>query len=92
MILHVTRERERKIQRLSHVHGTLWHGRHEQLTQRRARRQLVQRRRQEVIVPRVQGRRPEVVDDGEDGPIAAILGVNSIEFPQTVQCDFQQSI
>ena len=61
-------DRFRHLQRL-----VLRHGRHEQLTPRLALRQVVQRRRQEVIVPHVLEGRPEVVDDGEDGPVAPVL-------------------
>ena len=61
-------ERVRHLNRI-----VLRHGRHEQLTLRLALRQVVQRRRQEVLVPHVLEGRPEVVDDGEDGPVAAVL-------------------
>ena len=63
------RERPRHLHRL-----VLRHGRQEQLIPGRARREVVQRRRQEVLVPHVQEGGPEVVDDGEDGPVAAVLG------------------
>ena len=62
------RERSRHLQRL-----VLRHGRQEQLISRRARREVVQRRRQEVLVPHVQEGGPQVVDDGEYGPVAAVL-------------------
>ena len=57
----------------SYLYGPLWHGRHEQLSVRRARRQVVQRRRQVVLLPHVHGGGLEVVDEGEYDPVPAIL-------------------
>ena len=59
--------------RTSYMYRPLWHGRHEQLSVRRTRRQVVQRRREEVLLPHVHGGSVEVVNKGEDDPIPAIL-------------------
>ena len=59
--------------RTSYLYGPLSHRRHEQLSVRRSRRQVVQRRREEVLLPHVHGGGLEVVDEGEDDPVPAIL-------------------